>query len=53
MKNQFIPYGKRSKKAQKVADAAKRGTWGLVKPVTRVKPSGKTYNRQAFKRGVA
>lgn len=42
----FVSYEKLSKKKQKVLNAAKRGTWGLVKPVTKVKPSAKLYNRK-------
>lgn len=42
----FVSYEKLSKKKQKELNAAKRGTWGLVKPVTKVKPSAKLYNRK-------
>ena len=31
----FIPYEKLSKKKKRELDAAKRGTWGALKPVTR------------------
>ena len=48
----FISYEKMSKKQQRQVNAAKRGSWGLVKPITRVKPSGKTYNRQAAKQAL-
>lgn len=42
----FIAYEKLSKKEQKRLNAAKRGSWGKVKPVTRVKGSAKIYNRK-------
>lgn len=42
----FISYEKLSKKKQKELNAAKRGNWGIVKPVTKVKPSAKLYNRK-------
>lgn len=42
----FVSYEKLSKKKQKELNAAKRGTWGLVKPITKVKPSAKLYNRK-------
>ena len=45
----FIPYEKMSKKQQRQVDAAKRGSWGLVKPITKIKPSGKAYNRKHAK----
>ena len=45
MKN-FIAYEKLSKKQRKVIDAAKRGSWGNVKPITKVKASAKIYNRK-------
>ena len=45
MKN-FIAYEKLSKKQRKVIDAAKRGSWGNVKPITKVKASAKVYNRK-------
>ena len=41
----FIAYEKLSKKEQKKLNAAKRGSWGLVKPITKVKESAKIYNR--------
>lgn len=52
MANKFIPMEKRSKKAQKEANALKRGSWGLVKPTTKAKPSKKVYNRKKFKLAV-
>ena len=42
----FVPYEKLSKKKKKELDRAKRGTWGCLDPVTRVKPNGKAYNRK-------
>ena len=34
-----------SKKQQKIVNASKRGNWGNVKPITKVKASAKIYNR--------
>lgn len=42
----FVPYEKMSKKAQKEYNAAKRGTWGSLNPVTRMSKNGKAYNRK-------
>ena len=42
----FIAYEKLSKKEQKELNAEKRKTWGDVKPITKVKPSAKLYNRK-------
>lgn len=42
----FIAYEKLSKKEQKKLNSAKRGSWGLVKPITKVKESAKVYNRK-------
>lgn len=42
----FITYEKMSKKQQKLINAAKRGSWGNVKPITKVKGSAKVYNRK-------
>jgi hypothetical protein len=45
----FVSYDKKSKKAKRADDLAKRVTWGFS-PVTRVKSSKKVYNRQQAKR---
>ena len=42
----FIAYEKLSKKEQKKLNAEKRKTWGDIKPITKVKPSAKLYNRK-------
>ena len=42
----FIPYEKLSKKAKREADAARRGSWNGINPVTRKSPNPKAYNRQ-------
>ena len=42
----FVPYEKLSKKAKREADAARRGSWNGVNPVTRKSPNPKAYNRQ-------
>lgn len=44
--DKFIAYEKMSKKQQKAVNAAKRGNWGNVKPITKVKASAKIYNRK-------
>ena len=42
----FVSYEKMSKKQQKIVNASKRGNWGNVKPITKVKASAKIYNRK-------
>lgn len=42
----FIAYEKLSKKKQKELNKAKRGTWGVMSPITKVKPSAKVYSRK-------
>ena len=42
----FVAYEKLSKKKQKELNKAKRGTWGVMSPITKVKPSAKVYNRK-------
>lgn len=37
----FVSYEKMSKKQQKIVNASKRGNWGNVKPITKVKASAK------------
>jgi hypothetical protein len=46
----FIPYEKLSKKAKREADAARRGSWNGVNPVSRKSPNPKAYNRQKARR---
>ena len=47
----FIPYEKLSKKEKRKLDAAKRGSWGGLNPVTRKPLSTKAYKRdKAWKR---
>lgn len=48
-KNKFVSYDKLSKKEQKKRNAQKRGDWGLTKPITKVVPSKKVYNRKKEK----
>ena len=45
----FISLNKLSAKKRKATISANRRTWGF-NPVTRVKPSGKTYNRKRTRR---
>ena len=42
----FISYEKLSKKEKRKADAARRGTWGDVNPVTRKPQNSRAYNRR-------
>ncbi len=42
----LIPFEKLSKKEQKKLNAAKRGSWGAVNPVTRKPENPKAYNRR-------
>lgn len=44
-----IPLEKMSKKKQKEYHAKQRGSWYGLSPVTRVVPSGKTYDRNKMK----
>lgn len=46
---QYVSIDKRSKKAQKEYYSKQRLTWGVLNPVTRSVPSGKTYNRKKDK----
>ncbi len=48
----FTVYEKLSKKQQREIDKTRRVSWGLVKPVTRVKPSAKVYKRSQGKQVV-
>ena len=45
-----IPIAKRSKSKQREYYASKRGSWNGVSPVTRIVPSGGTYDRNRMKR---
>ena len=42
----FIPYEKLSKKKKRVLDAARRGSWGGLSPVTRRPENPKAYKRK-------
>lgn len=44
-----VPYAKCSTKEKKRRDAARRGTWYGVNPVTRRSPNPKAYSRAKFK----
>lgn len=48
----FITYEKLSKKKQQEIAKARRGSWGLVKPATKVKESAKLYKRSKTKQDV-
>ncbi len=45
----FVPKNKQSKKNQSQMNAQSRGSWGILKPVTRVIQSKKLYSRHAEK----
>ncbi len=45
----MIPLHKQSKKAQRAYHSRQRGSWSGVKPVTRVLPNGKAYDRKRMK----
>lgn len=42
----FVEYKKLSKKRQKEINNQKRKTWGIMKPIIKVKASVKVYNRK-------
>ena len=42
----FIPYEKLSKKQKRALDAARRGSWGGLSPVTRRAENPKAYKRK-------
>ena len=42
----FVVYEKLSKKKQMALAKENRKTWGNIKPITKVKPSGKVYSRK-------
>ena len=42
----FIPYDKLSKKKQSELNKQKRGTWGVLNPVTRKPENPNAYNRR-------
>lgn len=44
----MIPYNKMSKKQKAEYNKSKRTTWNF-KPITRIKPSAKVYNRKKVK----
>jgi hypothetical protein len=50
--DKFVSRDKMSKKAQKELNDKKRGTWGDTKPVTRVQPNKKAYDRKRDKKVV-
>lgn len=46
----YVPMEKRCKKEQKAWHAKQRGSWNGVKPVTRVVPNKKHYDRKKQRR---
>jgi len=46
----FVPLEKQSKKAQRRAAAAKRGSWNGVNPVTKVVPDTKKQKLEKLKK---
>lgn len=49
---EFIPYGKLSKKERRKLDRAKRQTWGSLSPVTRRPDNSRAYNRSKVRAGL-
>lgn len=45
-----VPLDKRSKKAQREYHAKQRGSWHGIRPISRIVPSGKVYDRKQVKR---
>lgn len=48
MKNHYTPFEKLGKRQKKAENNLRRTTW-QISPVTRIKESGKTYNRSRAK----
>ena len=44
--DKFIPYEKLSKRKKRELDAARRGSWGALSPVTRRPEKPKAYKRK-------
>lgn len=44
--DKFVPFEKMSKKEQREQNSKKRGSWGNVKPATKLEPSAKAYSRK-------
>ena len=42
----FVPQEKMSKKQKKALAAKQRGSWHGVRPVTRIQPNQRAYNRK-------
>ncbi len=51
MARKFVAREKMSEKQKRKIDQSKRVTW-TMNPVTRVKPSGKEYDRRKFKAAI-
>ena len=45
----FVPYEKLSKKEKRKRDAARRGSWGEISPVTRKAKNLKVYDRKKIR----
>lgn len=45
----FIPYEKMSKRERRNIDRQRRGSWGVISPVSRKVESKKLYNRKKAK----
>ena len=50
MEEKFVPLSKQSKKAQKAAAAAKRGSWYGINPVTRTVQENKRDKLEKLKK---
>ncbi len=46
----FVPYEKLSKKAKRIEDNKRRGSWNGVNPVTKRAKNPNAYDRASFKR---
>jgi len=49
-KEDLIPLKKQSKRNQKKHHASRRGTWGILNPVTRKPANPKAYRRKKFEK---
>ena len=45
----YVPLDKRSKRAQRAWYADRRGSWNGLCPVSRIRPSGKRYDRNRLR----
>lgn len=48
-RRKMVPLDKQSPKQRAAFYASQRGSWGGMSPVTRVRPSGKAYDRRKMR----